>query len=350
MEIKVQKIYTESKAKKVLLPMVAAILALCISSLILATLGKSPILGIIVFFKSGFGSLYSLYDSINKAIPIFLCAIALSIAFKLKLWNIGGEGQYALGAIGATFVYLKFSHLPFYFLLPMMFFGAGLLGGLWGVIPALLKVFFKANEIITTLMFNYIGILFIDYLVYGPWQDKSSQGFPMTQEFNDNGTISLFSAVPIYKTILLCIFFGTLYFIFFKYFKIGYEIRVSGENEEAARYSYIPRDKLVILVLLLSGMLCGITGFCETVTTLGRLQPTVMQGYGYTAILVAWLARLSPIGIAVFSYLIGAMLVGVEGLQLEMQVPEAYGVIIQGMILMFVVCAQFFEKYKITIK
>ncbi|WP_461834788.1 ABC transporter permease [Desulfothermus sp.] len=350
MKIQIKKVYTQSKARSVLLAVVAVLLALSVSSLLLATLGKSPLSGIVIFLKSGFGSTYAFFDSLNKAIPLFLCAIALSISFKMQIWNIGGEGQYALGAIGATFVYLYFPNLPWYFLIPLMFTSSAILGGLFGVIPAILKVYFDANEIITTLMLNYVGILLIDYLVYGPWQDPTSLGFPMSVQFGENGTISTISNTPLYKTIYICIILGVLYKIFFQTTKIGYEIKVSGENENVARYSHIPRKKLIIFVLFLSGAICGIAGFTETVSTVGRLQPSVIAGYGYKAIIVAWLARLSTIGMGIFSYFLGAMLVGVEGLQLEMQVPEAYGMIIQGMILIFVVSFQFFEKYKISIK
>ncbi len=347
---KVKKVYDASRARSILLPVVAVILALSFSCIFLATIGKSPVAGVIIFLKSSFGSLYSIYESINKAIPIFLCAIALSISFKLQLWNIGGEGQYALGAIGATFIYIHFPDLPWYILLPFMFFFAAILGGIWGIIPAILKVYLNTNEIITTLMLNYVGILLIDYLVYGPWQDPSSLGFPMSVQFGENGTISTIFQTPVYKTLFLCVIFGILYSLFFHVTKTGYEIKVCGENEVAAKYSHIPRKRLILFVLFLSGAICGIAGFTETTTTLGRLQPSVMAGYGYTAIIVAWLARLSPLGIGIFSYLIGAMLVGVEGLQLEMQVPESFGVMIQGMILIFVVSFQFFEKYKITIE
>ncbi len=349
MQLKIKKIYSTSRVRKVLLTLIALLLALGFCSIVLATLGKSPLYGIGLFLKSAFGSCYAFYDSINKAIPIFLCSIALSIAFRLQIWNIGGEGQYALGAIGATFVYLHFSHLPSYLLMPMMFLFAGIFGGIWGLIPGLLKVLFKTNEIITTLMLNYVGIFLIDYMVYGPWQDPSSMGFPMSVEFNENATISTLGNTPLYKTIFLCLIIGIIYKNFFQYTKVGYEIRVSGANEQAATYAHISRNKLILVVLFISGMICGIAGFTETTSTLGRLQPSVISGYGYTAIIVAWLANLSTIGILIFSYLIGAILVGVQGLQLQMQVPESYGMMIQGMILIFVVCAQFFEKYKITL-
>jgi len=161
----------------------ALALSLAVSAAMLALQDKPPLTAIVLLWQGAFGSLWSLQDCLIKAIPIFLCSLGVAIAFRLQVWNIGAEGQFALGAIGATWVALHFPELPWYVLLPGMLLGAALCGGLWGLIPAILKLRMRANEIIVTLMFNYLAVLILDYLVYGPWKDPVSFGFPMTVEF-----------------------------------------------------------------------------------------------------------------------------------------------------------------------
>ena len=327
----------------------AICLSLGLSGLILALYGKSAVQGMFVFFHSGFGSLWALEDAVNKAVPIFLCSLGVAVAFKLQIWNIGAEGQYALGAIGATWVALHFSHLPGGLLIPAMLAAATVCGGLWGCIPALLKVRMRANEIIVTLMLNYIGILFLEYLVYGVWKDEASFGFPMTPQFSESAIIGRIGASNVHWGLLVCLGIGILMSLLLSKTRIGFELKASGENLSAARYAHIPYAKLVVLVLVVSGALAGWAGCVESSATLNRLQPSVMAGYGYTAIVVAWLARLNPLGIAFFSFLLAGMLVGVEGLQLDLQVPAAFGSIMEGLILLTVLSGQFFTHYRFEV-
>ena len=229
-------------------------------------------------------------DCLIKAVPIFLCSLGVSIAFRLQIWNIGAEGQYAMGAIGATWAALTFSHLPGVSLLPIMFLAAGLLGAIWGFLPALFKVRLRANEIIVTLMLNYIGILLLDYLVYGPWKDPASFGFPMTKAFPPAAIVRSIGQTRLNWGILVCVAAGAAFWIFIKYTRLGFELRASGENPKAARYARIPYNGLVLFVMSISGALAGWAGLLEASANLNRLQPSIMAGYGYTAIVVAWLS------------------------------------------------------------
>ena len=329
---------------------IAAILvSLGLSGLILSLQGKSALDGLTIFFHSGFGSLWALEDALNKAVPIFLCSLGVAVAFRLQIWNIGAEGQYALGAIGATWVALLFPSLPATVLIPAMLLAATVCGGIWGLIPAVLKIKMRANEIIVTLMLNYVGILFLEYLVYGTWKDEASFGFPMTPEFTSGAIIGRIGSTNLHWGLMLCLGIGIIMAVFLSLTRIGYELKASGESLKAARYAHMPYEKLLVLVLIVSGALAGWAGFVETSATLNRLQPSVMAGYGYTAIVVAWLARLNPLGIAFFSYLLAGMLVGVEGLQLDLQVPAAFGSIMEGLILLTVLSGQFFKHYRFDV-
>lgn len=323
----------------------AVTLSLAVSALLLLLQDQPPLEGLLVFFQSGFGSLWALEDSLNKGVPLFLCSLGVAVAFKLQIWNIGAEGQFALGAVGATWAALSFPALPWFFLLPTMLLSATVAGGIWGLIPALLKLFMRANEIITTLMLNYIGILILEFLVYGSWKDEASFGFPMTPVFESGAVLARIGRTNLHYGLLICLLVGIVLALFLGWSKFGFELKASGENPRAGRYAHISYKKLVILVMLISGALAGWAGFVETSATLNRLQPSVMAGYGYTAIVVAWLARLNPLGIGLFSFLLAGMLVGVEGMQLELQVPAAFGKIMEGLILLTVLCGQFFKNY-----
>lgn len=328
----------------------AVMLSLGVSALMLKLQGKPALEGIALLFKGALGSRWSIEDCLIKAIPIFLCSLGVAIAFRLQIWNIGAEGQFALGAIGATWAALTFPGQPWYVLLPLMGITAFVGGGLWGLIPALLKLRMRANEIIVTLMLNYIAILFLDYLVYGRWKDPSSFGFPMTLTFSDNAIVPKIAATELNWGLVVCLVCGVAMWVFFRFTRMGFELKVSGENLHATRYAGLPYEKLVCFVMIVSGGLAGLAGFLEASATINRLQPSIMVGYGYTAIVVAWLARLNPLTIGIASFLLAALRVGVENLQLELQVPAAFGGIMEGLILLTVLAGSFFNEFGIHLR
>ncbi len=303
--------------------------------------------GISTLFQGAFGSKWAFEDSVLKALPIFLCSLGVAVAFRLKIWNIGAEGQFALGAVGATWAALSFPDAPQYILLPTMVLMAMAAGGAWGFIPALLRQKLRTNEIIVTLMLNYIAILFLDYLVYGVWKDPTSYGFPMTPAFTDQAVVGKIGGTSINWGLAHCLVLGVLVWGFFKFTRIGFELKAAGDSVRAAKYAGLPYDRLVMLVMVMSGALAGWAGFLEASATVNRLQPSIMVGYGYTAIVVAWLARLNPLSIGVASLLLAGLRVGVENLQLELQVPAAFGGIIEGLILLTVLAGGLFTHYRL---
>ncbi len=329
-----------------LVVLLAVLLSLLLSALLLALRGTPPLEGVMVLFRGAFGSRWALEDCLIKAIPLFLCSLGVATAFRLQIWNIGAEGQFALGAIGATWVALSFPELPKYVLLPLMISMACLAGGGWGLIPAILRQRLGTNEIIVTLMMNYIGILFLDYMVYGAWKDPASFGFPMTREFSTQAIVGKIGATGINWGVTHCVVLGLLFWVFFRFTRLGFELKAGGDNVRAARYAGIPYDRLVMVVMVLSGALAGWAGFLEASATVNRLQPSIMVGYGYTAIVVAWLARLNPLYIGIASFLLAGLRVGVENLQLDLQVPAAFGGIIEGLMLMTVLAGGFFIHYR----
>jgi len=328
----------------------AIVLSLAICSLLLAIQGKPALSALSLLIKSAFFSAWAVEDCLVKSVPIFLCSLGVAIAFRLQVWNIGAEGQFALGAVGATWMALTFPELPWYALLPVMLAMASIAGGLWGLVPAFLKIRLRVNEIIVTLMLNYIAILFLDYLVYGRWKDPASFGFPMTPEFSAGGVVGTIGASRLNWGIAVCIAAGLTMWIFLRFTRLGFELKAGGENPRAARYARLSYDRLVILVMVLSGMLAGWAGFLEASANLNRLQPSIMAGYGYTAIVVAWLARLNPLMIAVAAFLLAGLRVGLEALQLDLQVPAAFGGIMEGLILLTVLAGGFFTRYRLALR
>lgn len=328
----------------------AILLSLLLSGFLLFIGGTSPIDGIVVLFQGAFGSQYAFEDALLKATPIFLCSLGVAIAFRLQVWNIGAEGQFALGAVGATWMALSLPEAPAYVVLPAMIAMAALAGGLWGLIPAVLRQKLKTNEIIVTLMMNYIAILILDYLVYGIWKDPASFGFPMTSEFSAAAIVGKIGSSNFSWGLLHCLVLGTCLWVFLRFTRIGFEIKAAGDNVRAAKYAGIPYDRLVMLVMIISGALAGWAGFLEASSTVNRLQPSIMSGYGYTAIVVAWLARLNPFFIGVASFMLAGLRVGVEALQLDLQIPAAFGGIIEGLILLTVLAGGLFSQYRFVLR
>ncbi|WP_022661796.1 ABC transporter permease [Paucidesulfovibrio longus] len=322
----------------------ALLFSLSICALLLLWQDKSVWQGMQVLWAGTFGETWALEEALLKAVPIFLCSLGVAVAFRMQIWNIGAEGQFALGAIGASWMALTFPGLPHWVLIPLMFLMALVLGSLWALVPAFLRLRLKVNEIISTLMLNYIAILLIDYLVLRVWKDPS--GFPVSPEFSSAALIGKMYG-RIHWGIALCVACGFAVWAFMRFTRLGYELKASGEGARVARYAKLPYSFLVMFVMGVSGALAGWAGALEISAVVGRLQPSVMAGYGYTAIVVAWLAQLQPLAIAVVAFLLAALRVGAENLQIELQIPAAFGVIMEGLILLTVLAAQFFSTYTI---
>lgn len=331
----------------VLVFFIALALSLGMACLVLAVHGVPALKALALLWEGGFGHVWSLEDSLLKAVPIFLCALGVSFTFRMQVWNIGAEGQFALGAIGATWAVLTFPDLPVYLLLPLMLLSSATAGALWALVPALLKVRLGVNEIISTLMFNYIGILLLGYLVFGPWKDPGGMGFPMTSEFPAAARIGMIAGTRLHWGLAICVLLSLLAWVFLNKTRLGYEIKASGESLRTARYAFMPYGFLVFLVMGLSGMLAGWAGFMETSAVSHRLQTSLMVGYGFTAIVVAWVARLRITAMALAAFLLAGLRVGVEVLQLELKVPAAFGHILEGLVLLTVLAGQFFTTYRI---
>ncbi len=339
------------------LPVASLVAALALAMLTIAVifylLGVDPILAFQRIFRGGFGSRFGLQETVTKSIPLLLIGVGLTLAFRGRMYNIGAEGQLLIGAIFATGVQRVFPNWPAYLLLPAMFIAGAMGGALWAAIPALLKTRFRIDEVLTSLMLVYVASEAVKYLVYGPWRGADTRGFPITDEFPAAAQIpSLAGARIHYPTLILAILFAVLIYFLLTRTKLGYEIRVTGENPDASRYAGMNYQQAALLVMVISGGLAGLAGMGEVAGIHYRLRPpeAISPGYGFTAIIVAWLARLNPLATILSAFLLGGLLVGGDAIQIALNLPAATVQIFNGVILLFVIAAELFNQYRLRLE
>lgn len=338
-----------SKAKSISIQLSSIILALIISAIFIYTsTKKNPLAVYISMITGAFGSKYRIIEVIKYAIPLTITSLGISVAFKMKFWNIGGEGQIFMGAFAASFFALRMPNTPRPILLIIMIIAAMIAGGLWALIPAILKSKLKTNETIITLMLNYIALKYILYLQFGPWKDPNAGGFPKIANFSDSAILPKLFGLHIGW--IIAIILVILVYIFMKYSKLGYEISVLGESENTARYAGIDINKTIVMAMLISGGLCGLTGMIQASAVSNTLSIDVSGGVGFTAIITAWLSGLSAPIIIIVSILFAALIQGASFIQTAFNIPSSIAQMLQGIILFFILGSQFFIQYKIVTK
>jgi ABC-type uncharacterized transport system permease subunit len=319
--------------------------AIIVTSVIIMFMGHNPLQVLFYMMKGGFASKIRIENTIVIAIPLAITAIGISIAFRLKFWNIGGEGQIMMGAVAATYVALNYGHLPRLLLLLIMFVVAFIFGGLWAAIPALFKVKFGTNETLFTLMMNYIALGLVGYLQYTAWKDPNGKGFPIIAKFEQSGYLPEVLGIHI-GWILAIVLAVLIYFLIHKT-KRGYEINVVGGSINTARYAGMNVKKIVVLSMLLSGGICGIAGMIQVAGVSHTLNVNTSGGVGFTAIIIAWLSKLNEGIIILVAILFAGMVQGGTFIQAAFQIPASVAQILQGIILLFVLGSEFFVQYTV---
>jgi simple sugar transport system permease protein len=351
--LSVDKRTNNSSVQTFIILILSVFVGLFLGSLFFLVKGVSPFLALQKIILGSFGSSYGLKETITKATPLILIGSGLSIAFQRKFWNIGAEGQLLFGAIGATWVALFLGpKLSSFWVFPLMFLAGFISGALFGTIPAIFKTKLHINETIVTLMLNYISAELVRFLVFGPWKGKSQWGFPYTDNFPPSATLPLIHGSRIhYITLILSLLVVVVsWFILFKT-KFGYEVKVMGENPEAGRYAGINFTKTTLWVMILSGGFAGLAGVGEVAGIHHHLSypESISSGYGFTAIIVTWLARLNPFFVIVSSLFFGGILVGGDAIQTSLGFPAATINIFNGLILFSLIAGGFFLDYKIRL-
>ncbi len=339
---------------RVLSPFILVAVALLIGALLLALTGADPWNVYQRMATTAFGSAYGWSDTTIKATPLILAGLGVAFAFRMRLWNIGAEGQLLLGAFMATGVALHW--LPGATPQPLMLVAmaaAGFVGGaLWGLIPGLLKARLNVNEIITSLMLNYVAALWNNYFIYGPWSER---GFGLTPQYPKNAWLPRLTdfaemfpflrGLTAHLGIFLGIFLALVLWFLWRYTKWGFALSVIGDNPRAARYAGIPLAANIAWVMAISGGLAGLAGMSEVSGVVHRLQENFSPGYGFTAIIIAWLAKLNPLAVVLVAYLFGGLLVGGDEIQ-----PAGIAQMLQGVILFVMVGGEMMLQYRIRFR
>ena len=330
-------------------------IALLVGSILIWSQGFNPFQVYLEMFSGAFGSFSALAKTITKTIPLLLIGVGLALAFKARAWNIGAPGQMIIGAIAGTGVAL---FLPFDLPAPVhivLIFVAGFAAGAgFAAICAFLNHKIGLDMVISTLMLNYIAFKLLQHLVFGPWR-KPGLGFPYTAEFSASAQLPTLVGTRIhYPTLIIGIIAVVLIYVLIRRTKLGYEIKVFGENPRAAEYTGISRFKMIMFVMIISGGLAGLAGAGE-VTGIHHMLKQGVDGagavyatsYGYTAIIVAWLGRNSALGSALAAFFIAGILVGGHSIQL-IGLPFAMVSVLLGLILLSLIGGAILARYRIT--
>ena len=332
-------------------PLIAVGLTLLVMSILFAFLGKDPLNALAVYFLQPLTDSYSLQEMAVKASPLVMIAIGLALCYLANVWNIGAEGQFVIGAVAGSYLAVKTQGTDVgAWVLPAMLVLGAIGGALYALIPAICRVRFGASEILVSLMLVYVADLVLDYLVRGPWRDPHGYNFPTTADFDPVATVpSIIEGSRLHIGALMAlVVVAAAWTVLGRTIK-GFEIRVVGAAPKAARFAGFDADRLVLFTFAVSGALAGLAGIIEVAGPVGHLQPGISPGYGFTAIIVAFLGRLNPIGILIAGLFLALTFIGGEQAQISLKVPLDLTKVFQGILLFFVLACDSLILYRIRL-
>ncbi|HQR11500.1 MAG TPA: ABC transporter permease [Casimicrobiaceae bacterium] len=329
-------------------PLLAAAATLVVGFMLFTALGKDPWTAFHAFFVKPVATAYGVGELLLKATPLMLIAVGLATGYRANVWNIGAEGQLTMGAIFGGGLGLVFQESTSLLLLPMML-AAGVAGGVfWAAIPAWLRTRFNANEILTSLMLVYVATLTLSLLVHGAWRDPEGFNFPQSRMFPEAALLPiLWPETRLNFALLLAITVVALGWLFMRRSLTGFQMRVAGLAPDAAKYAGISSRRTVWLGMLIGGACAGLAGVSEVAGPIGQLLPSVSPGYGFAAIIVAFVGRLHPVGIVFASLLMSLLYLGGESAQINLALPSAVTGLFQGALLFFLLAADVFINYRL---
>ena len=334
------------RSLRYLTPLASILFALGVGAFLILVTGNDPLLVYRTIFEGTLSSNYNMAETIVKAIPLMIAGLAVSLAFRMKLWNIGVEGQMYMGACASAGLALFYPELPRAILLPGMLLVGFVAGGLWALLAALPKAYLNISEVITTLMLNNVAVLWVGYLVYGPWRDPKGMSFPLSARFVEAAQLPTFGATRVHAGLVMAVLIAAVLAFTLWRTRWGHEVRVIGESPDAARYAGMSVFRNILVVMFVSGGIAGLAGMAEVSGVIHKLQPEISQGYGYTAIVIACLARLNPWAILLDSLLFAVILVGGYSVQAA-GVSASVSGMLQGVILFSVLISDFFLTYEV---
>ena len=339
-----------SRAAAWLSPLMAAGATVALGLVLFTALGKDPLAALHAFFVEPVSTRYGIGELLLKASPLMLIATGLAIGYRANVWNIGAEGQLALGAIGAGGVALAAGESASPLILPAMLVAGALAGLLWAAIPAFLRTRFNANEILTSLMLVYVANLVLSLLVHGPWRDPEGYNFPQSRLFTEAALLpTLLADTRLNVGFVVALAVVALAWIFVRASFAGFRMRVAGLAPAAANYAGISAPRNVWLGLLIGGACAGLAGAQEAAGPIGQLLPAMSPGYGFAAIIVAFVGRLHPLGIVLASLLMSLLYLGGEAAQIRLGLPSAVTGLFQGTLLLFLLAADVLVNFRVRL-
>jgi simple sugar transport system permease protein len=327
-------------ARAILPPLLAIAAALATGALILAITGFDPLRAYAAMWEGIVGSRRNVGEALLRSTPLILIGTGIAIAFRCGIWNIGAEGQFYMGAAAGTFVGLHAGAFPVWISVPLAFAAGMVAGGLWAAIAGWLKVRMQLNEVVTTIMLNYIALGLVSWLVTGPMQEASGYN-PQTDEIAASMELArIFPPTRLHAGFLVAVVVAVLAGILLFRTHWGYKLRAVGANPVAARHAGINVGRQLVLAMFLSGACAGLAGTVEILGVVGRLYETIGAGYGFTGIAVSLLVGNNPFGVIGSGILFGALSTGSELMQLTAGIPSVMTFILQGLIIAFLVSFQ----------
>jgi simple sugar transport system permease protein len=346
--LRLEKRPEPSKLLQILTPIGAVLLTMVLGAVVFSLLGYDGLGAVREIFLSPLVNSYKWQDLAVKAAPLIIIAVGLAISYRANVWNIGAEGQYVVGAVVGTGVGLATNSMTGWWIMPLMMLAGAAGGAAYAGIPALLKVRFRVNEILTTLMLTYVSVYILNYLVFGPWKSPTSMGQPQTVLFSADQTLPYIIPTSIVQlNAPIAIVVALVAWLLFSRFVFGFQVRVVGAAPHAARYGGFSANQTIWLALLISGGLAGFAGVLEAMGPFGRLVPQFPTNYGFTAIIVAFLGRLHPLGVVLAGIIVAISFVGGEVAQITIKLPFAAVGIFQAMMLFLLLASDILVRYRI---
>jgi len=334
-----------------LAPVAAVIAALMICGLLIIWAGEPVLVAYGALFKGALGSRFAFSETLTRATPMILTGLAAAIAFRAKLWNIGGEGQFYMGALAATWLGAGAITMPAYLMVPFLLMVGALAGGLLLLVPTLLKTHLKVDEVVTTLLLNFIVLLFVNYLLEGPLKDPMSLGWPQAAPIIDEGVLpKILSRSRLHLGLAVAVIAAVGIWVVMRFTVWGHEIRAVGFNYIAANFAGISVNKTIILTALISGGMAGMAGVSEVAGTKGYLTLDLSPGFGYAGIAVAMLAALHPLAVVASALFLSAIYVGADSMSRAINVPTYIADVIVATSVLAVLVSFMFTRYRVRLR
>ncbi len=346
--IRLERKQVASLGRRILNSVLFVLLGFAFSGIFIAALGFNPFTVYAKMISYSFLNLRGIRGSIMAGLPLMLCGLSVSAAFKMNLNNIGAEGQYAVGALMGGAFALYGPALPLPLRMAVMFLLCALGGALWAMIAAALKAYWNVNETIITLMLNYIALLLMDYLCYGPWMAKR-QTTPISEKIPQELYLPYLGNSGINAGIVIAVVLAVLLYLFFQYTTVGFQVQVNKYSLRSAQYAGINVRRNILIILGLSGAIAGLAGFVQITGVVHRVQAQLPGGSGYTGIVIAYLSQFHPLAVILVSILLGGLNNSCSAVQI-MGVPSQIAAMIQGCIMIFVIAGEFFNRYRLVLK